>query len=496
MILRLSIVLLVLVLLLGGIVVAKSLLLPSLQVTVSSGAKLDIDMRDAAERLAGAIRVKTISYPDASQIDREEFQRFHEYLEQSFPRAHSTLRKEVVGGYSLLYEWQGTDPSLNAILLIAHMDVVPIEPSTKPEWAHPPFQGVIADEFIWGRGALDMKYAVTASLEAVDTLLKDSFQPRRTIYLAFGHDEELGGGEGAAEIAKLLVERGVQLAFTLDEGSIIAHDILPGVEKPVALIGLAEKGYLTLELTVSDQGGHSSMPPAQSTLGKLAGAVHRLETNQMPASLRPPVSDMFEWLAPEMGFLTRVVVSNLWLLEPLLISRLEHKPATNALIRTTTAPTIMRGGVKTNVLPKNATAAVNFRLLPGDSVQAVIEHVHELVNDADVAVHPIDHRDEPSAVSDSNSSSFFAIQKAIHAIFPDVVVAPSLVVVASDTRHYTGISENSYRFLPVRLHSEDLKRIHGIDERISVHNYAEIVGFYVELMLTATSSETMDREYR
>ncbi len=270
-----------------------------------------------------------------------------------------------------------------------------------------------------------MKQLLMGVLEVVEHLLARGITPTRTVYLAFGHGEEIGGSLGAAKIAELLEQRKVRLFFSMDEGMPITHGIVPGVERPAALIGLAEKGFLSLELAVEldpAECGHSSMPPVSTAVGKLARAIHRLETNQMPAALKSPASEMFEYLAPEMSLGTRMVVANRWLFDPLLLSRLEEAPATNATIRTTTAPTIVSGGIK--VLPCGARGIVNFRILPGDSVATVIDHVRTAIDDPDVAVRQLGNEpSESSTVSDSGSVSFALLHRTVRQIFPETVVA-------------------------------------------------------------------------
>ncbi len=476
--------------LLAALVTTKTALVASFQLDVEPVQTIEIDREQAVERLARVIRFKTISYQDRERVDAAEFLNLHEYLERAFPRVHAALVKEIVGDYSLLYTWQGTSPELKAILLIGHMDVVPVEPGTESEWTHPPFEGKVADEFIWGRGALDMKQTIMAYLESVEWLLEGGFQPRRTVYLALHHDEEISGLNGALKIAELLKRRSVRLEFTLDEGSAILHGIVPGVQKPAALVALAEKGYLTLELTAKGEGGHSSNPPPSTAVGRLGRALHRLETRQMPAELRFPASGIFDNLASEMPLLMRAIVANRWLFEPLLLSRLERTPATNAIIRTTTAPTMLhRAGVKENVLPIEAKAVVNFRLLPGDTIDQVVEHVRTTIDDADVAIRKVGNPREASPVSGNDSSSFVALHKTIRQVFPDVVVAPSLVIGGTDSKHYVAVADSSYRFLPIRLTSEDLKRIHGSDERIAVTDYIESIRFYVQLLRNAAATQ-------
>ena len=439
----------------------------------------------AIKRLARAIQYRTISHEDKTRFDDGEFLRFRDFLQRSYPRVHSTLAMEVVGDYSLLYTWTGARADLNPIMQIAHLDVTPAEP--EENWTHPPFAGTIADGYIWGRGAMDMKLGVLGLLEAVELLLESGFQPQRTVYLAFGHDEELGGYEGAARIAQVLRSRGVELEYLLDEGLFITNGLVPGVSAPVAIVAVAEKGYLSVELTAQSEGGHSSAPPPQTCVGILSAAIRRIESNPFPASLKGPVWQLFEYAGPEMSFVNRLVFANRWLFGWLIKRRLASSPPTNALIRTTGAATFFEGGVKENVLPTSARAIVNFRIRPGDDTGSVLDHVRRVVSDPRVAVRPItETASEPSAVSDVDATSFHTLAGTVRQVFPGVVVAPSLLVGRTDSLHYAGLAKNIYRFLPQRLGKDDTGRIHGVDERISVENYSEVIRFYTELIRNST----------
>jgi carboxypeptidase PM20D1 len=468
---------------LASVLLVRTLRFTSKQVQVEPAGAVAVDTDAVAGRLAQALRFQTVSYADAKQFRGEEFTAFHKFLEASFPLAHSKLTKEVVGDYSLLYTWKGREDGLGPILLLSHQDVVPVEPGTEGTWTQPPFEGRIQDGFIWGRGALDDKVGVLGLLEAVELLLAQGFQPRRTIYLAFGHDEEVGGRGGAMRIAALLQSRGVRPEYILDEGSAITDGILPGVKSPVALIGVAEKGSVSLELSVEGEGGHSSSPPAHTAIGILSAAISRLEENQMPASSLGVIGRTFDYVGPEMPFGKRIVFANLWLFRPLVERQLTAAPSTNAAVRTTTAATMISGGVKENVLPGRASAVVNFRILPGDSVQSVIEHAVRAINDGRVKVSRYgEMANEPSAVSGTDSTGYLVLQRSIREEFRGVLVAPSQVIGATDSRHYAALSNSIYRFAPFTVSAEDLKRIHGTNERISVESYAQSVGFYYQLI--------------
>ena len=437
----------------------------------------------AAHRLAEAIRFPTVSHQDPAQRQRAVFLGFHEFLARSFPRVHATLRREVVNGLSLLYTWTGRDPSRPPILLTSHFDVVPVVPETLDDWEHPPFEGVIAGGFLWGRGAIDDKAGVLATLEAVEGLLAEGFTPAQTVYLAFGHDEEIGGDEGAAAITKLLRERGVRLGFSLYEGLVVTEGIVPAVAQPVALVGIAEKGYLTLRITAHAAGGHSSRPTSDSAIGKLAAAITALESHPMPARVEGPAAQMLDAIAPHAAFPLGPVLRYRALFGPLVTSQLADDPSSNALIRTTTAVTMLEAGVKENVLPPSASAIVNFRLVPGDTVQGVLDHVGEVAG-PEITIETI-RGDEASKVADASSPSFAILRRSIEAVFPGALVVPGLVLGGTDTKHYGEIAEQAYRFAPMRARPEDLARAHGTNERLAVANYGEMIRFYATVIREA-----------
>ena len=447
----------------------------------------------AVDRLATALRFRTISSEleggteGARQQAARAFEGLGRHLESSFPRVHRELELEHIGAWSRLYYWQGSDPDLPPILLMAHMDVVPIESDADGTWTHPPFAGVTADGYVWGRGALDDKASLMGMLESVEHLLASGFVPRRSVYLAFGHDEEMGGADGAARIAQTLAERGVRLHFVLDEGGVMVDRESSGTRHPAALIGVAEKGYATLELSVElEHGGHSSIPPQQTAVGVIAEAVHRLEGTPMPAMLRSPTDEMIRTLGPEMESWTRrYALANLWLFEPILVSVMEAEPAASASLRTTQAATIIQGGTAENVLPTRASARVNFRIAPGDTIADVVEHVRDTVDDDRIQIRVLDGAREATEVSDPGSDAFERVSRTIRQSFPDTVVAPYLTVAGTDARYYEPLSDAVFRFLPIQFSYEDRLRVHGANERLEVEAYFGVVRFYMALIANA-----------
>lgn len=449
----------------------------------SDSVEIPIYDKSIPQHLAAAIQFQTISYQDPTQFNSEEFRSLHTYLEEIFPRVHITLKKEIINNFSLLFTWQGSDKGLKPVLLMAHQDVVPATHGTENVWDYTPFGGRIADGYVWGRGALDCKSALFGILEAIEILLKEGFEPRRTVYIAFGHDEEKGGTYGAARIAELLNSREIKLEYVLDEGGLIAQDIIPGISNPIALVGIAEKGYVSLELTVEGEGGHSSMPPQHTSVGILSRAITRIEDNPFPANLTF-LSQFFEYAGQEMPFARKIIFANIWFFGSLVEKMLSKIPELNASIRTTTAATMFSGSPRENVLPVKASSVVNFRIMPGDSITSVINYVKRTIDDYHVNVRIKDFRSEPSPVSDICSSSYAVLRKTIHQVAGDnnLVVAPYLNVGATDSRYFYQLSENIYRFLFYTITPDDLKRIHGTNERISVENYYQLIRFYYQLI--------------
>ena len=490
MIKRALLVLLGLVLLLAAAVAVNTVRHGSRQLDVPPAPPLAVDEKGVSQRLAGSIKFKTVSSHADPGLNADEFRKLHAYLEQRFPKVHAMLRREVVGGLSLLYTWPGSDAQSKPILLMAHQDVVPIAPGTERNWAAEPFAGEVREGFVWGRGAWDDKANLMAQLEAVEMLLGSGFKPRQTVYLAFGHDEEVGGTRGALEISRLLQSRGVKLDYVIDEGLLITDGVLPSLSKPAALIGIAEKGYLSVVMKVSATPGHSSMPPPKgsSAIAMMSAALRRLDDEQLPAEIRGVAREMFETVAPEMSGFGRVALSNLWLFGPVVQNQLEKGASTHAMLRTTTALTIVNAGNKDNVLPGLAEATVNFRLLPGNSRESVMQHVKAKAANERFELYALPGSADPSPVSPTASESYQLINRTVRSLFPDTIVAPGLMIAATDSRHFSALSDHIYRFSPVRAKAEDLSRFHGTNERIATSNLAEMVRFYYHLLRNTTAA--------
>ena len=475
-----------LVLLLVAAVAINTLRHGSRQLDVPAAPPLAIDEKAVAQKLAGAIRLQTISSYTDPALNAGEFRKLHAYLEQRFPLVHKTLKREFVGELSLLYTWQGKEPDAKPIGLMAHQDVVPIAPGTEAKWQVSPFDGIVQDGYVWGRGAWDDKGNLIAQLEAIEMLLASGFQPRQTVYLISGADEETSGLRGAAQIVKLLEERKVRFDFIIDEGMLIGEGILQGLSAPTALIGIAEKGYMSVVLKVPATPGHASMPPPKGTsaIAMMSAALRRLDDEQLPAGIRGVAREMFETIAPEMSGFQRVALSNLWLFGPLIQAQLEKAASTNAMVRTTTALTIVNAGNKDNVLPGQAEATVNFRILPGETRDTVMQHVKSKTGER-FELYALPGNSDPTPITPTQSSSYQLVNRTLRSLFPGTIVTPGLYIAASDSRYFVPISDHIYRFSPVRAKPEDLSRFHGTNERISTANLAELVRFYNQLLRNA-----------
>lgn len=477
--------LLLLALLAGRTLMLPAPLLSSAQPELPPG----INAETVARHLGEAVRFRTIARQvGASDSERAEsraaFQDMQAWLLRTYPRLAAGTRLEVLGNGSLLFTWEGSHPQLDPVLLMAHMDVVPIAPNEDDKWQYPPFSGALADGFVWGRGTIDTKGSLVAMLEAAELLLEQGFKPERSVLFSFGDDEEIGGYHGNRLVAKHLQKQGIKLAWVSDEGGAVTHGMVPGVDANVAMVGIAEKGSVTLNLTAQAIGGHSSMPQAfnQTAIGRLSLALQEVGAAPFAAHLQGPTEDFLDTIAPAQGFLTRMALANRWLFGPLIMQLLESTPAGSAQLRTVIAPTIIGGGNKENVLPPDAKAIVNFRIHPNDSIDSVREHVQATVSDPQVSIKVMPGAREPSAVSDVNGEAYQYLSQTIRDSFGNTLVAPNLTLGGTDSRYFLPLTQNVFRFAPIRMTPEDASRFHGINERIAIDDLGTAAAFYYRLI--------------
>lgn len=432
-----------------------------------------------AEHLSAAVRCQTVSFDNDSPAG--PFLELHARLEEMYPLVHAKLHKEVINDLSLLYTWRGSQPDLPGAAFLAHQDVVPVVDG-EAGWTYPAYSGTIADGLIWGRGVIDMKSHLIALLEAVETLLKAGFQPQRTIYLAFGHDEEVGGRQGARIIAAALEERGVRLEALLDEGGAVSGGMAPGISGLIASVAMAEKSFANVVLEAKARAGHASVPGRLTAIGRLSRAVMRLDRHPMPARLefvRPTI----QALLPYLPWPLRLLFGNLWLTGGLVKMGLAQSPFSNAMIRNTMAPTLIQGGYKLNILPETASVSFNCRLLPGTGVEELLDHISKVVDDRQVSVRLIDTSAPSKKPGSIDTPSFRSLSEVINRHFANIPVCPMVMFGSTDARYYERICQNVLRFQPNTFENPDDDRTHGIDERLPISQLPVMVSFNAQLMV-------------
>ncbi len=440
------------------------------------------DINDAANHLGEAIRFQTVSHQNPAENDKRQWAGFQTWMVETYPLAHRAMTREVIGG-ALYYTWLGSDTSLKPIILMAHHDVVPVTPGTDADWKHPAFSGLRADNAVWGRGAVDDKGSLVGLFEALEALARDGFKPRRSVIIVSGHDEE-AGGSGAQAVAETLAARKIKAEFTIDEGSATLLDA-PVINGPAILIGVAEKGYATLKVTANATGGHSSMPPKQTGVITLAKALIAINDAPFPLELRGPGADMLRSLSARGDIKTRIAMANPWLFNSMTTRTIGNTPSGAALLHTTIAPTMLQGSPKENVLPQSASGLINYRIAPWNSSADIMAQAKAAVATMPVTLAWTSPPREPSQISSTTSRGWQLIaQIAAHEV-SGAPVAPYLVVAGTDSRSFSQVSEDVYRYMPVQLTLSQTAIIHGTNEHISINNLSHMVKFYAQLVATA-----------
>lgn len=440
-------------------------------------------------RFKGALDIPTVSY-ETKHSSPQELLKLINYIESSFPEIHnaSFVKREVVANYSLLYTIEGENKDLRPYLLISHLDVVPV---VKEQWSSDPFKTVIKDDkHIYARGTIDAKHLLMSMLEALEYMLKKGFKPQRSFYLTFGHDEEVGGHEGAREVGIILGKRlkesnWEQLEFLLDEGNIISKTRFPGIDADIGLIGVAEKGYVTMKVSTVGTVGHGSMPPSLTAIAKLSTAIAKFHSQLFPSFLGKGVErDMLEIMATYAKWPYKFLYSNFWLFKPIFSYIFDSDPTLSSLIRTSTAVTIINGGTKENVLPDSATAYINHRVHQDQSISEVLEFDRRVINDPTITIEAAGSMKEPSKTSlyCDECYGYQLVKQSLLQVYPGTVVVPSVFLAASDSRWFLDLTDSVYRFSAIAVPLTEMKRFHGHDERISLENYENLINFYHHLM--------------
>ena len=449
-----------------------------------------VDLEKAMAHLSAALSIPTISYPEKEKVDFDQFYRFHKFLDETFPLIHKNLEKEIASEASLIYRWKGTRSDLDPIALLAHQDVVPISEGTEQDWTHGPFEGFNDGEYIWGRGALDMKNHLMGVMEAVEALLEEGFQPERDVYLLFGQDEEVVASDegGAKSIMLTLKERGIHLDSVIDEGGAILPVNVKGVinNKNLVGIGIAEKGYCDFEISISAKGGHSSQPPKHSALGELAEVIRDLENNQFDSEILPFVTQLFSNIGRNCTYPVRLVTCNIPYLKPIIKQVMKQIPPAASLIRTTTGVTMAQGSPAANVLPQKASVTVNFRQMPGVTVDDVVAHIRKVVRNKNIEIKALKTK-EASSFSPTDSRSFKIIEEICMSEDSNNIVAPYLVMGGTDACTYEPICENIYRYSPYKAPVELLLCTHGTNERIPCSAIAPGIAFFKRYIRRASA---------
>jgi carboxypeptidase PM20D1 len=464
------------------LVLVKTFTSSSIQPQGEAMTPIHLDVEKAAQNLGKAIQYRTIS--DSAYYQEVAFTSFQSFLKESYPQVFGNFEMVEIGNHSLILKWQGNNQKLKPVLFLGHQDVVPVEEVSRDLWQEDPFKGVIKDGFIWGRGAIDDKSTIIGLLEAATVLLQGGFVPDRSIYFAFGEDEEVGGKNGAIKSAQYFKDQKISFEAITDEGTFLTQNIVPGIlEKPVALIGISEKGYLSLEISCALEGGHSSMPTKETAITVIAKAVTDLNNTPFPNRICGPIKGFIEYMGPEMPFVQKLAFSNSTLLKKLIFNAYAKTGSGSAMIHTTMATTILEAGIKDNVVPGQAKATINMRILPGETIESTLAHIKDAIDDDRVEIRIIEGAANPSEVSNYKSGAFASLGLAVKDVYPDALITPFLMLGATDSRHYEGLSDNIYKFMPVLFESDDLPRFHGVNERIAISNFEKAIQIYAQTML-------------
>lgn len=442
----------------------------------------EIDLDSAVKKAQGAIRIPTVSMADESFDDKPFFE-LQDYLEKTFPLFHEKAEKRVINKYALMYKIEGTDKSLKPALFLGHQDVVPPQ---KDGWKYPPFSAEIADGYIWGRGSFDMKSQLVSIFEATEMHLRAGKMPKRSMYFCFGHDEEISGKDGATAMAKVLREQGLKFEFIFDEGMNPLNASLIGIKGPLALVGVCEKGWVNVKITVKGKAGHSSMPPKETTAVKIAKGVAKLNKHQMKARFTYPVNMLIKAVSPKADFKFKLLMANADIFKPLLKPiLLKLSPEVASLLRTTMAITVLHASDSANVMPDESYAIVNCRINTGETTEDVKRHIQKVLGKGyEVELLELG-KHEPTSVSNLKSFGWKMMEKTVAEIWDGGVCAPFPFVAGTDSKYYDGLSECTFKFSPHITDAEYRAGMHNVNEKFKVSDVEADIQFYYRFMQNA-----------
>ncbi len=455
---------------------------------MSSVTQESINRDRLYDSLSRAIQIPTVSYEDETLTDWSQFEKLHDLLKECYPKTFETLEVTDISKASLLLYWKGTDETLDPIGFCAHQDVVPVPEATLPDWKYEPYSGHNDGEFIYGRGAIDMKNHLLSLFEAVESLLEEGFTPKRSIYLLLGHNEEIvsGSSNGAEAITQELIRRGIHFDSIVDEGGAIVPVKVPHLlDTDIAAIGIAEKGYADIRVTVEGKGGHSSRPPKHSAVGDLAKRIQNLERHPFQASMPDYLAPLVQSIGEQMTKPGRFAVKHFNLKNPLVLLLMKQIPVTAALVQTTQCVTMAEGAPAGNIMPEKASAVINCRMIQGTTLQDAVDHVEKYMGGDHVTVELIKGK-EASAVSSTDTRSYRTLSSLLKEENGKIILAPYLDMGGTDCYHYEPVCDTIYRFAPYKLTSEIIGTTHGTNERIPLDVFAEGTQFFKAYMRAMT----------
>ena len=459
------------------IILIRALLFNPPKTTQLNEEKIDTDKQKIIQDMSDMIKCKTVSNRDESLVDKREFEKFINLLEERFPLIHKNCSLQHLGKNGLLYKLEGLSSEKPSVCM-AHYDVVPVE---KDGWDKPAFDGLIEDDCIWGRGTLDTKGTLCAVMQALEQLLNDGYTPQNDLYLSFSGEEEIDG-ESCAKIVEYLKQNGVTPAIVLDEGGAVVENVFPGVTNECALIGIAEKGSVNLDFSCVSSGGHASTPPKNTVTYELAQAIMQIKKHPFKRHFTKPVKEMFNILGRYSSFGYKIIFANLWCFMPLLdmICKMSGGEL-NAMMRTTLAVTKLDGSNAYNVLPPKASFGVNMRLMEGDTIDSTINLLTKTIKNDNIKIKLV-NGGNPSICSNTDCDEFLKLKTAISQTWTDAVISPYLMMACSDSRHYCKITDRVYRFSAMKLSKEERAMIHGNNERIPIDTLIKTVEFYIRFL--------------